>query len=151
MDYKKEVVELFGSANFDTLLEACKNGKQIDKEKLKAIAKAMHSHVHGVFVQRTKYTDVSELQLANVMRYMLDSWYLQELYMDGVNGLEKLLKVLDDVGLSPLAQKMKSSGQTTGTGKVSALTQDTRNQASPSPGVVNNVTQNVNNSNCQIF
>ena len=106
MEFQEEVEEVFGKSNLTLLLEECKNGK-IDKQTMKDMAKKMHGHVHGEFVQRTSYTDVTQLKLANVMRYMLDVWYNQELHKPGVNGLEKLKNILDDVGLSPLALKMK--------------------------------------------
>ena len=102
MERSDELKELLMSENLRLLIDEIQNGK-LDKEKVKMIAMKMNPRVHGVFKEN------QEKELSIVMRYMLDRWYEEELYAEGVDGLNKLITILedDDIRLKHLAQKMK--------------------------------------------
>ena len=104
MERIKEVKYSIGKRSFQLLLEYIKNRK-LKKPTVKLIAMKMHDYVYGVYVAKE-----DDLDLDDVMRYMLDCWYTVVLYKDGVDGFSELMKILEDedIGLGELLHKIKS-------------------------------------------
>ena len=102
MERSKEVKYSIGKRNVLLLLDEIKSGN-ITRPTVKLMAPKMHPYVHGVFTAK-----VNSLELADVFRYMLDRWYLETLYKEGVDGFTELVKILEDpdVGLGALVKKM---------------------------------------------
>eukprot|EP00092_Neocalanus_flemingeri_P104263 GFUD01133523.1.p1 GENE.GFUD01133523.1~~GFUD01133523.1.p1 ORF type:complete len:122 (-),score=28.77 GFUD01133523.1:134-499(-) len=101
MEWSDEVKQELGSKNVRLLFEEIQAGR-LKEPKIKIIATKMHSHVHGVFVAK-----LDKVELFVVMKFMLDKWFLTELHDPEVDGLDRIIKILEDedVGENALAQK----------------------------------------------
>jgi len=100
MECREEVESALLKENVEILVKEASHGK-IRTDQMKRMALGMGGEVHGVFVAK-KGEDLS-----CTLRWMLDKWYNEELYEPEVDGISKLIQILKDVGLKPLAHKMK--------------------------------------------
>merc|ERR1712179_92510 len=101
MERRKEVESALLKENVDMLVIEASHGK-IGPDLMKRMALEMGGEVHGVFMEKKGEEDKSY-----ILRCMLDKWYNEELFDPNVNGISKLIKILNDVGLKALAHKMK--------------------------------------------
>jgi len=103
MDHIDEVKETLGEDNYDLLVEAIEYG-HITETKLQTIGMKLNKATNSVWKARRIHENLLE-----TMKMMLDVWWQKELQKNEVNGLEKLVDILNhkDVELYSLAQKMK--------------------------------------------
>ena len=93
MEHQEQINQALGKNNVDF-----KNGKITDNE-LKLIALKMK--VHGVYEEKR----VSEKQSQyDTLLMMLDCWWKDCLYRPGIDGVEQLIKILEDSNLNYLVQ-----------------------------------------------
>ena len=104
MNYRGKVKEELGEENVQLFYAAIKSG-EIDETMLQNIGQNMHPHVNGTFKNKRKECS----KLVNVAQYMLDTWHLQELYKEDVDGVARLKKIFEHplVDLKDLAQSLK--------------------------------------------
>ena len=74
-------------------------------EQLKLISLKMSGAVHGVFVEKLR----ANIKLSYILLHMLDKWYNEELCDPEVDGVTKLIKILNDrsIRLKAVALKLK--------------------------------------------
>ena len=100
MQWCEEVESALLKENVALLVRESDNGK-IEPHQMKMMATKMGGPVHGVFVA------MRGENISYTLRCMLDKWYNEELYDPGVDGVAKLIQILQEVGLKALAHKMK--------------------------------------------
>ena len=100
MDYMEEVNEELGEDNVELFYDAITGGK-IEEKQLQNIAKLMHNKVYGTFKENR------DEKLKYRAQCMLDTWHNEELFQEGFDGVSKLKKIFDRVGLKDLASKLK--------------------------------------------
>jgi len=105
MDYRDKVNDKLGEENVQLFYNVIKSGN-IDDTRLKNIGGLMHPYVNGTF--QNKRRECSELVF--VAQYMLDTWHLQELYEEEVDGVVRLKEIFlnPQVDLKDLAKSLKS-------------------------------------------
>ena len=89
MERQKEVEEILLKENVDLLFKETEDGK-IGHNQLKMIANKMCGPVHGVFEAEQR----KQTKLSLTLLYMLDKWYMEELYDPQVDGITKLVNIL---------------------------------------------------------
>ena len=109
MERSEEVRSAIGSENYTTLIDNIAHGF-ITKQNIKDISLQMGPTVHGVFVAQTSKP---EFVLKDVMRMMLDQWFLVRLFKDknGTNLLKEIL-MHEDIRLLSIADKLKIKPET---------------------------------------
>ena len=102
MERLKEIKYCLGKSNVDILLDEIRAGN-IREATMKLMAYKMHPYVHGTYVNK-----VGTMDLVYVFRYMLDTWYTQQLYKEEVDGFSELVEILEDsdIGLGEIVKKM---------------------------------------------
>ena len=100
MEKVNEVNREIGKQNVKIILAWIKKG-EIKEDKLKQMAKQMHDEVHGVFVEKRRWSDPED-----VFRYMLDKWYTRVLYKSDVDGYDEMVRVLNEIDLEDLVAEM---------------------------------------------
>ena len=100
MQWCEEVESALLKENVALLVRESDNGK-IEPHQMKMMATKMGGPVHGVFVA------MRGENISYTLRCMLDKWYNEELYDPGVDGVARLIQILQDVGLKALAHRMK--------------------------------------------
>ena len=107
MERKEEVRDAIGENAFDILLGEARDG-MLRRESLKQLSLAMNRRVHGVYTEKITRDDVN---LEEVLQYMLDMWWETELHKKEFDGLSCLLEILEDknFGLQALAKKIRTS------------------------------------------
>ena len=107
MERKEEVRDAIGENAFDILLGEARDG-MLRRESLKQLSLAMNRRVHGVYTEKITRDDVN---LEEVLQYMLDMWWETELHKKEFDGLSCLLEILEDknFGLQALAEKIRTS------------------------------------------
>ena len=108
MEWSEEVNNALGAENVRLLIKEVQDGK-IKKEQVKQITLQMHAKANGVFEEKQR-----TLELSNVMLHILDCWYNEELCKEESSGKERLLAILEDsnIRLNALAQKIRSGSAT---------------------------------------
>ena len=98
----KDVLDKIGSENLKTVRLAIING-QVQEYNIRTIAKKMGGSVLGIFTAKIK----SE-PLIDVFNFMLDTWYEEVLCRPGVDGVQLITDILNDVEVAQhsLALKM---------------------------------------------
>ena len=100
MEHRERINQILGKNNVDFILSECKNGK-IAESELQQIA--LNMKVHGVYKEKR----VSDKQTQyDTLLMMLDRWWKDCLYDPAINGLEELIKILEDSNLKYLVQEM---------------------------------------------
>ena len=107
MDFNLKIKEKIGAANYKHLIDSIEDGT-ITQQKVQDIGLQMNPKVNGVF--KAKLED--KLELKDVFRYMMDTWWKEELYKEEYNGFRELVKILedDDVGLKFISHTMTDPG-----------------------------------------
>ena len=105
MEHSLRVSRELGENNINILLEEFRAGK-INIHQIKTVALEMGGGAHGVY---EKNKDRTDLQLADLMKLILDQWYKDILHKPDFDGYEKMLRILNnpDVGLNYLTQDMR--------------------------------------------
>ena len=84
MDYEEEIQQELGEYNLLILYEEITNGK-LTRPEIRNIAKKMHSHVYGVYIENRSESD----KLIDIFKMMLDKWYKCELYNPEVKSKDR--------------------------------------------------------------
>ena len=103
MERLEEVKEKIGADNYKMIIGEIDCGR-MSKQTVQRIGLKMDPQVNGVY--KAKHL---ELDLADVMRMMMDKWWLVKLYHPGVDGEDELYRILsdEDLGLQYLANRMR--------------------------------------------
>ena len=105
MEHRERINQILGKNNVDFILSECKNGKIADSE-LQQIA--LNMKVYGVYKEKR----VSEKQTQDyTLLMMLECWWKECLYRPGIDGVEQLIKILEDSNLNYLVEEMKEYDQ----------------------------------------
>ena len=111
MEYMNEVNEKLGIKNVKRFYDEIEKG-HIDKPTLQRIGIHMHEKVNGIFIFKEKTCE----KLVHVGQYMLDKWYLEELFDKNVDGVTRFKDIYEKVGLHPLAAALNSENVLLNTG-----------------------------------
>ena len=106
MEFKDEITKKIGKKNYQILMDSIKDGKT-KKQQVQDIALLMGGPVHGVFQAKISEPDV---KLYDVMRAMMDEWFLLKVHQENFEGITELRAILEDynVNLKYLADKMRT-------------------------------------------
>jgi hypothetical protein len=107
MERREEVQKALGKRSVELLSDEIKKGL-LKETHVKQIALAMNHSVHGIYEEKRK-TEKQSLHVT--MLYMLDQWWYDYLYQPSVNGVERLIEILQDIDLSYLAHDIKEISQ----------------------------------------
>ena len=91
MDYEEDVHLVLGKENISFLKNAI-IGVKITIDDLEAIARKMGETVYGTFDEKKR---AGKPNVA-IFKYMLDTWYNEELCKEGTDGFQKLVDMLED-------------------------------------------------------
>merc|ERR1711915_682718 len=92
MEKQNEVYHSIGKQTVLKVLEFIQS-REITETKLKKIARKIHPHVHGEFVDKR---NDKKCELEDVFLYMLDKWYRVKLFKGELDGFQELIQVLRD-------------------------------------------------------
>ena len=97
-----EVKAKLGAHNYRMIIDEIVNGR-LSKQQVKDIGLRMDPRVTGVYV-----ANHLDLDLADVMRAMMDKWWEVKLFKEKINGRTELYGILsdDDLGLHHLAARI---------------------------------------------
>ena len=85
-----EVNEKLGIKNVKRFYDEIEKG-HIDKPTLQRIGIHMHEKVNGIFIFKEKTCE----KLVHVGQYMLDKWYLEELFDKNVDGVTRFKDIFE--------------------------------------------------------
>ena len=94
MEREKEVKKVLGDTNCQLIIDNINAGK-IKEIHVKKIALKIGGGVHGVFEQNKEKN-----KLGDVWRLILDRWFEEFLFKHDEDGLEELIKILEDPDIS---------------------------------------------------